>query len=67
MPKAFHIVLDIALNTGCRLGEACALTWDDVDFESREISITKGLNYNPFTKNGKFARQNGEPTEARND
>lgn len=33
------------LCTGCRKSEALALTWDDVDFEGREINITKSLDY----------------------
>ena len=33
------------LCTGCRKSEALALSWDDVDFKNREISITKSLDY----------------------
>ena len=33
------------LCTGCRKSEALALNWDDVDFEGREIKITKSLDY----------------------
>lgn len=33
------------LCTGLRKSEALALTWDDVDFKSKEISITKSLDY----------------------
>ena len=33
------------LCTGLRKSEALALTWDDVDFENQEISITKSLDY----------------------
>ena len=33
------------LCTGCRKSEALALSWDDVDFEGREIKITKSLDY----------------------
>lgn len=31
--------------TGCRRGEALALTWEDVDFEKCEISITKTVTF----------------------
>ena len=31
----------LMLATGMRIGEVLALTWDDVDFENAEISITK--------------------------
>ena len=30
---------------GCRKGEALALTWSDVDFEKREISISKSITH----------------------
>lgn len=38
--------------TGCRIGEALALTWDDIDLKSKIISINKtfGKNYNYETK-----------------
>lgn len=35
----------VAVATGLRQGELCALTWDDIDFEKREISVTKTLLY----------------------
>lgn len=37
----FHIPLMIGFYTGLRISEAFALTWDDVDFEKREISVNK--------------------------
>lgn len=33
------------LCTGMRKSEALALTWDDVDFQSKEISVTKSIDY----------------------
>lgn len=33
------------LGTGCRIGELLGLTWDDVDFRKREISVNKTLVY----------------------
>ena len=35
------------LGTGCRIGEACALTWDDCDFDNGIIQINKTLSYLP--------------------
>lgn len=35
----------VAILTGLRQGEICALTWDDIDFEKKEISVTKTLLY----------------------
>lgn len=38
---AFHLPVLIAYHTGARIGEICALTWKDVDFDAREIHINK--------------------------
>lgn len=38
-----HIPLLLAYRCGLRLGEAFALTWDDVDFNSRMLSINKQI------------------------
>ena len=47
------------LNTGLRLGEATALTWDDVDFDNHTITVNKSYvqvlnrdknNINPQTQ-----------------
>lgn len=39
-----YLVMCILLNTGLRVGEFCALTWNDVDLTNRNISITKTLS-----------------------
>ncbi len=33
----------LAIASGCRLGELCALTWDDVDLEASTIRISRAL------------------------
>ena len=38
----------ILLGTGCRIGEAIGLTWQDLDFEERTISINHSLVYYPI-------------------
>lgn len=40
--KWFYLIL---LNTGMRIGEAAALTWDDIDFSRRLIHVKKTLVY----------------------
>lgn len=42
-PKGHQFFLPLAISyyTGARFGECCALTWQDVDFDTREISITR--------------------------
>lgn len=37
----------VLLGTGMRIGEACALTWDDCDFEKDIIHIRRSLSYYP--------------------
>lgn len=37
------------LGTGCRMGEALGLRWEDVDFENRVIHITHAAKYRPGT------------------
>ena len=43
-----------ALGTGMRAGELLGLTWDDVDFRKREISINKTLVHIKDTQTGKY-------------
>ncbi|NFH89146.1 site-specific integrase [Clostridium botulinum] len=47
---SFYIPLQIALNTGMRVGEVCGLTWDCVDFENKTIRVEKILIFK--TKQG---------------
>jgi len=43
-PKAeFGTLVYLGLNTGMRIGELLGLTWDNVDLESEEISVTQQL------------------------
>ena len=40
----------IALNTGMRLSEILALTWDDIDFRSRVIKVRSGDHFTPKSR-----------------
>ena len=48
-PIYFHWwpMFTILLGTGCRIGEALGLRWQDLDFEKRVISINHSLVYYP--------------------
>ncbi|MGF6990726.1 integrase [Lachnospiraceae bacterium PM6-15] len=38
----------VAFGTGMRVGELTALTWEDIDFKKREISVNKTLGFAKF-------------------
>jgi integrase len=40
----FHAFLAFLLHTGCRKGEACALKWEDVDWQSSRVSIRRSIS-----------------------
>ena len=41
----------VLLGTGCRIGEALGLRWEDLDYEHRTISINHSLVYYPVGEN----------------
>lgn len=45
----YQITIVLALDTGCRLSELIALTWEDIDFNTKEVRINKSVQ----TINGK--------------
>lgn len=59
--RACETLVRVALGTGMRAGEILALTWDDVDFERREINVNKTLLYMRDKKTGKYVFKNQEP------
>ena len=55
----------VLLGTGCRIGEALGLRWDDLDFDLRLISINHSLVYYPIGENRKCEMRVSKPkTEA---
>ena len=55
----------VLLGTGCRIGEAIGLRWEDIDFEKKQISINHSVTYYPTVDNRKCVYSYHEPkTEA---
>lgn len=53
------------LGTGCRIGEAIALRWDDLDFENKMITINHSIaNYKSAEKNKCVSMLSTPKTEA---
>ena len=52
--SCYYLPLMIGYYTGFRIGEAFGLTWDDIDFENKTISINKAMYYNDETKSWYF-------------
>lgn len=45
-----YVLCSFLLGTGCRIGEALGITWNDIDFENGLVSVSRQLQY----------RRNGE-------
>ena len=39
----YYLPLMIGFYTGCRIGEVLSLTWDDIDFKNKTISVNKTM------------------------
>lgn len=52
--RVYENLILVALGTGMRGGELLGLTWDDVDFRRREISINKTLVHIKDRQTGKY-------------
>ena len=48
----YYPMFVVMFNTGMRVGELAAITWDDVDFKNNTISINKSLNRYRKVDNG---------------
>lgn len=47
----YYLLAQFMVLTGVRVGEACALTWRDVNFKEKTLSITKTLAWDYHSKN----------------
>lgn len=50
----YHILLQIGYYTGMRVGEVCALTWDDIDFKKKTINVSKTMVLDATSKKHKI-------------
>lgn len=46
--NVYEPIFTVLFNTGMRIGEATALTWDDIDFKNHTISVSKTNTYGKF-------------------
>ena len=53
-----HLPLMIGLHCGLRLGEAFALTWDDIDFKEKKISVNKQIQWRQFKRTDEDKKSN---------
>lgn len=56
--KLYGIIL--CLYTGLRIGELLALTWNDIDFTNKTLTVSKSCHYGKV-ENGKFERRTDLP------
>ncbi len=50
----YYLPLMIGFHTGCRIGEVLALTWEDIDFKNKTLSVNKSLIFNDKNKQWYF-------------
>lgn len=56
----FHIPLMIGFYTGLRISEAFALTWDDIDFEKRTVTVNKQIGKRAENARKDVEKKNGK-------
>jgi len=59
--NVYEPIFAVLFNTGLRIGEATALTWDDIDFEKKTISVTKTLVVKKFYGDDEFKYHISKP------
>lgn len=43
--KAWEPMIVFMLGTGCRIGEAAGLIWEDINFNKKTVTVSRNLNY----------------------
>ena len=49
IPKEWHCFCLLLFRTGCRLGEAIGVAWEDVDFRTKKICIRRAFTHGQWT------------------
>ena len=53
-----YLPLMIGLHCGLRLGEAFALTWDDIDLDNKKVSVNKQIQWRQFKRTSEEKKSN---------
>jgi integrase len=48
-PIKTQVLITLALVTGCRRGELCALSWNHISFEKRQLNVKQSVSYTSAT------------------
>lgn len=57
----WYSIMVFLLWTGCRIGEACGLTWSDCDFKNNIIHVRRTFSYSPDEDSGEYKELILEP------
>lgn len=55
----YYIPIILGYHTGCRAGEICALTWNDIDLKEKTLRINKSMFYNAEKKRWELGKTKG--------
>lgn len=50
--SSYYPLVSFILSTGCRIGETLGLTWDDINFEEKYVSVNHQIIYKKKDANG---------------
>lgn len=62
--STYYSLISFMLGTGCRIGEVLGLTWDDIDFEKKYVSVNHQVIYKK--KDGKIQFYSSMPKNKKN-
>ena len=59
-PLNYRALIYFLMDTGCRLGESLAISWDDIDLQKAEVTISKNRVYSPDVGYYETSPKNGK-------